>query len=113
MDEEPSMAGFVRRLAAFSRLIRFDQRGVGLSDRGSPSAAPTASDWVEDAVAVLDAVGSSSAAVIAPYLSAAEGIALAATHPERVSHLVVVNGAARLMTAPDYPYGVSQERLEP
>jgi class 3 adenylate cyclase len=112
MDEEPSMAGFVRRLAAISRLIRFDQRGMGLSDRGSPSAAPTARDWVEDAVAVLDAVGSSGAAVVAPYLSAAEGIALAATHPERVSHLVVVNGAARLMTAPDYPYGVSRERLD-
>ncbi len=106
------MAGFVRRLAAFSRLIRFDQRGVGLSDRGSPSAAPTARDWVEDAVAVLDAAGSQRAAVLAPYLSAAEGIALAAIHPERVSHLVVVNGAARLMSSPDYPYGLHREPLD-
>ena len=74
MDEEPSMARFVRRLATFGRLIRFDQRGVGLSDRGSPSAAPTGRHWVEDAVAVLDAAGSQRAAVLAPYLSAAEGI---------------------------------------
>jgi len=112
MDEEPSMARFVRRLATFGRLIRFDQRGVGLSDRGSPSAVPTGRHWVEDAVAVLDAAGSQHAAVLAPYLSAAEGITLAATHPERVSHLVIVNGAARLMTADDYPYGLSREHSD-
>lgn len=112
MDEEPSMARFVRRLVTFGRLLRFDQRGVGLSDRGSPSAAPTGSDWVEDAVAVLDAAGSQRAAVIAPYLSAAEGITLAATHPERVSHLIIVNGAARLMTGPDHPYGLSRHGFD-
>ncbi len=111
MDEEPSMARFQRRLATFGRLIRFDQRGVGLSDRGSPSAPPTGEQWVQDAVAVLDAVGSEKAAVFAPYLSAAEGIALAALHPERVASLVVVNGAARLMSAPDYPYGLSTGSL--
>src|SRR5579863_3385588 len=71
MDEEPSMARFVRRLATFGRLIRFDQRGVGLSDRGSPSAVPNGRDWVDDAVAVLDAAGSQRAAVLAPYLSTA------------------------------------------
>jgi class 3 adenylate cyclase len=112
MDEEPSMARLVRRLATFGRLIRFDQRGVGLSDRGSPSAAPTGRHWVEDAVAVLKAAGSQRAAVLAPYLSAAEGITLAATHAERVSHLVIVNGAARLMTAPDYPYGLSRDGFD-
>jgi class 3 adenylate cyclase len=109
MDEEPSMARFQRRLAGFGRCIRFDQRGIGLSDRGSPSAPPTAQDWVNDAVAVLDAVGSSQATVVAPFLSAAEGIALAARHPDRVASLVVINGAARLISAPDYPCGVSRE----
>ena len=112
MDEEPSMARFVRRLATFGRLIRFDQRGVGLSDRGSPSAAPTAEHWVEDAMAVLDAAGSERAAVLAPYLSAAEGITLAATYPQRVSHLLIVNGAARLMMSQDYPYGLSPARSD-
>ena len=58
VDEEPSMARFQRRLATVGRLIRFDRRGVGLSDRGSPSNPPTEAQWVEDAVAVLDAVGS-------------------------------------------------------
>ncbi len=112
MDEEPSMARLVRRLASFGRLIRFDQRGVGLSDRGSLAAAPTGMHWVEDAVAVLDAAGSPRAAVVAPYLSAAEGITLAAIHPERVSHLIIVNGAARLMTAHDYPHGLSKDGLD-
>ena len=112
MDEEPSLARFQRRLASFGRLIRFDQRGVGLSDRGSTSDPPTHEQWVEDAIAVLDAVGSERASVLAPYLSAAEGIDLAATHPERVSSLVVVNGSARLLSAPDYPCGVDQTQAE-
>jgi pimeloyl-ACP methyl ester carboxylesterase len=111
MDEEPSMARFQRRLASFGRLIRFDQQGVGLSDRGSVSAPPTHEQWVSNALAVLDALGSERAAVLALFLSAAEGIDLAATHPERVSHLVVVNGSARLMLAPDYPYGLSPSSL--
>lgn len=107
MDEEPSMARFQRRLASFGRLIRFDQRGVGLSDRGSPSGPPTVQEWVQDALSVLDAIGSEHCVVLAPYLGAGEGISLAARHPERVANLVIVNGAARLVSSPDYPYGVS------
>jgi class 3 adenylate cyclase len=107
MDEEPSMARFQRRLSTFGRLIRFDQRGVGLSDRGSPSAAPTGEHWVRDALSVLDAAESERAVVLAPFLAAAEGVALAAMYPERVAGLVIVNGAARLMSSPDYPYGVT------
>jgi len=111
MDEEPSMARFQRRLASFGRFMRFDQRGLGLSDRGSPSAPPSGNDWVNDAVAVLDTVGVSQATVVAPYLSAAEGIALAAKHPDRVASLVVINGSACLISVPDYLYGVSPERF--
>jgi class 3 adenylate cyclase len=111
MDEEPSMARFQRRLATFGRLIRFDQRGVGLSDRGSPSAAPTGEDWVHDALSVLDAAGSQTSVIVAPYLAAAEGIALAAMYPERVAKLVIVNGSARLMAGADYPYGLTPDVL--
>ncbi len=111
MDEEPSLARFQRRLATFGRLIRFDQRGVGLSDRGSPSAAPTGEHWVQDALSVLAAAGSERSVVLAPFLAAGEGITLAARHPERVANLVVVNGAARLMSGPDYPYGVTPSLL--
>ena len=69
MDEEPSMARFQRQLASFGRLIRFDRRGTGLSERGSASAPPTREQWIQDAVAVLDAVGSAQAAVLAPWLN--------------------------------------------
>ena len=54
MHEEPSLARFNDRLASFSRLIRFDIRGVGMSDAFAPSSPPTLEQWVEDAVAVLD-----------------------------------------------------------
>jgi class 3 adenylate cyclase len=112
VDEEPSMARFQRRLASFSRLIRFDRRGVGLSDRGSPSSPPTYEQWVEDAVAVLDAVGSERAAVLAPFIDSAKGLMLADQRPDRVSHLVVVNGTARATWAPDYPWGIPQGVVE-
>lgn len=105
LDDEPSMARFQRRLVSFSRVIRFDKRGVGLSDRGSPSVPPTDEQWVQDAFAVLDAAGSRRAAVFAPFSSSSQGI-LMATKAERVSHLVIVNGAARALWAPDYPMGV-------
>jgi class 3 adenylate cyclase len=111
MDDEPSMARFQRRLAAISRLIRFDQRGVGLSDRGSPMATPTGQHWVQDALTVLDAAGSERSVVLAPNLGAAEGVVLAVRHPERVASLIVVNGAARLMSSSDYPYGLTPDHF--
>jgi class 3 adenylate cyclase len=109
MDEEPSLARFQRRLATLGRLIRFDQRGVGLSDRCSPSGPPTREHWVQDALSVLDATGSPRSVVLAPGLGASSGIALAALYPERVANLIVVNGAARLISGPDYPYGVTPD----
>ncbi len=112
VDEEPSMAGFYRRLATFSRVLRFDRRGFGLSDRGSVSSPPTQEQWYEDALAVLDSVGSEQVAVLAPFVNTAQGIMLAARHPERVSYLVVVNGAARVTWAPDYPAGIPREILD-
>ncbi len=109
MDEEPSLARFHRRLASFSRLIRFDRRGVGLSDPIVPSDPPTLEQLAQDALAVMDAAGSSSAACLADG-PAAEAILMAATHPERIHRLVLVNSTARVMRAPDYPCGIP-ERL--
>jgi class 3 adenylate cyclase len=112
VDDEPSMARFHRRLASFCRLLRFDRRGVGLSDRGSVSAPPTTQHWVQDGVAVLDAVGSERACVLAPFIDSPTGLTLAVEHPERVSGLVVINGAARAMWAPDYPVGIPQSVVD-
>jgi class 3 adenylate cyclase len=109
IEEEPSIARFHRRLASFSRLVRFDFRGVGLSDPLSPSSPPTIEQWVDDALAVMDAAGVARAAVFTSFSRVKVAIMLAAMHPDRVSSLVVVNGAARWRWAPDYPVGRSPE----
>jgi pimeloyl-ACP methyl ester carboxylesterase len=109
IEEEPSFARFHRRLASFSRLVRFDPRGVGLSDPASPSSPPTLEEWMRDALAVMDAAGIERAAVLAEGPRAMVAILLAATHPDRVSSLVVVNGTARALWAPDYPMGLRPE----
>jgi pimeloyl-ACP methyl ester carboxylesterase/DNA-binding SARP family transcriptional activator len=112
MDEEPSLARFHNRLASIQRLIRFDIRGVGLSDRVTPSNPPTLEQWQSDALVVMDAAGSQRASVFAPRDSSLPAIMLAATHPERVSSLIIVNGSARIPWAEDYPAGVPQRVLE-
>lgn len=106
MDEEPGLARFLRRLASFGRLIRFDRHGIGLSDRGSPLDPPTAERGAQDGLAILDDLGSTSAVVIAPYLNAPEGLLLAAMAPDRVAGLVLINGIPRFMKSEAYPHGV-------
>lgn len=105
MLEEPALARFLDALASFSRLIRFDFRGIGLSDPVSPSDPPTLEQWMHDALVVLDAVGSARAAVFATAENGQVAALLAASHPERVRALVLVNSFARAMAAPDYPWG--------
>lgn len=112
IDDEPSFARFHRRLASFGRLIRFDIRGVGMSDPISPAAPPTLEQWAQDALAVLDAVGSEQAAVFAPRDASLPAVLLAATHPDRVASLVLVNGMARYARADDYPEGWPQAVLD-
>jgi class 3 adenylate cyclase len=112
MDEEPLLVRFHRRLASFSRVIRFDGRGVGLSDPYVPSGSSLLEEWVRDAISVLDAVGSEQAAVLAPRDSSQQALLLAATHPERVSSLVFINGTARLARDVDYPAGIPRQVLD-
>jgi class 3 adenylate cyclase len=113
VDDQPSMYRFHRRLASFSRVIRFDQRGIGLSSRVPSLDVIGPKFWAEDAVAVLDAVGCEQATVFAPSFTAASGLVLAADYPERVRSLVIVNGAARTAWAPDYPVGAKVSQSEP
>jgi class 3 adenylate cyclase len=105
IDAEPSMYRFHRRLASFSRVIRLDQRGVGLSSRAPSLDMIGPKFWAKDAISVLDAVGSERATIFAPGFASMTGLILAADYPERVSNLVIVNGAARTLIAPDYPIG--------
>jgi class 3 adenylate cyclase len=106
--EEPSLARFLDRLGSFSRLIRFDRRGMGLSDR---VGAPLFEDEIGDALAVLDAVGSERAAL----LGASEGGSLAtlfaATYPQRSSALLLYGTNVKFTRSPDYPWGRSEEQM--
>jgi len=106
MLEEPALARFLGAVASFSRVIRFDFRGVGLSDPVSPSDPPTLEQWMHDALVVLDAVGSDRAAVFATAENGLVAALLAASHPDRVSALVLVNSFARALAALDYPGGL-------
>jgi class 3 adenylate cyclase len=104
IDAEPSMYRFHRRLASFSRVIRLDQRGVGMSSRVSHDVIGP-KFWAKDAISVMDAIGSEQATIFAPGFASMTGLILAADYPERVSNLVIINGAARTLRAPDYPMG--------
>jgi class 3 adenylate cyclase len=109
----PPLAAFRERLGAFSRLIMFDKRGSGLSDPIATSQLPTLDAWMDDVSAVLDAVGSKRAVIVANIGAGLIGATFAASHPERVSSLVLVDCFARFLAAPDFPFGAPPEALEP
>ena len=106
------LADLRERLASFGRLIMFDKRGSGLSDPVPTSMLPTIDEWVDDLGAVLDAVGSDRAALIANIGGGLLAMTYAAAHPERVSALVLVDCFARFLEAPDLPFGASPDALE-
>jgi class 3 adenylate cyclase len=104
MLEEPGLASFLHAMSAFSRVIRFDFRGVGLSDPVGPSDPPPALEqWMGDALTVLDAVGSEHAAVFATAENCKVAALLSASHPDRVSALVLVNAFAGALPADQLP----------
>ncbi len=103
MWEWPAWARYLERLAAFSRLILFDMRGVGLSDRGPES--PTLERQMDDVGAVMDAVGSETAAVFGGARATAMTMLFAASHPERTRALVLYAPIARSLWAADWPFG--------
>lgn len=102
---------FLRQLASFSRLILFDRRGTGASDPVALNAIPTWEEATEDVQAVLDAVGSKQAAIYAEADAGPIAVLFAATHPDRVSALVLGNTSARLVADDDYPIGLSVESV--
>jgi pimeloyl-ACP methyl ester carboxylesterase len=106
----PSFAPFLDYLSSFTRLIRFDKRGTGMSDR--VSGAPTLEARMDDVRAVMDAVGSERAAFYGLSEGAALSILFAATYPERVAALIVRSAFPRRMWAPDYPWGRTEEQYE-
>jgi class 3 adenylate cyclase len=100
--ESPYMRPFHDRLASFARLVMFDRRGTGLSDR--MREPPTLETRMDDLRAVLDAVGSESAALFGTFEAASMCLLFAATYPERTRGLVLYNPVAKGTAAPDYPW---------
>jgi class 3 adenylate cyclase len=107
--DQPDLAAFLERLGSFSRLISFDQRGSGVSDPVSLRELTALDLWMEDINVVMDEVGSQSAVLYGIGGGGTMSMLFAATHPQRVSGLVLVNSFARISRAPDYPWGRSQE----
>jgi class 3 adenylate cyclase len=100
------MATWLRGIAEHARLIIFDKRGTGLSDRDV--GVPTLEERSDDIRAVMDAAGSQRAALVGVSEGASMSIVFAASHPGRVSALVLYGGLARALWAPDYQFGVPE-----
>ena len=104
--EDPGIALFLRTLASFSRLIVFDRRGTGASDPLPPGALPPWEAYAQDLTAVLNAVGSQQAALLAQLDASPMALFFAGTRPERTGALILVNAAAKFQADDDYPIGV-------
>ena len=109
--DEPNWLRYTERLAEFGHLVRFDAGGIGLSDPLPHGTHPSMEGWGRDALAVMDAAGCASAHVLASMGGVMPALWLAATHPERVTSLVLVSGTARIGQAEDYEFGLSDDVL--
>ncbi|MDQ2632005.1 MAG: adenylate/guanylate cyclase domain-containing protein [Actinomycetota bacterium] len=110
LAEEPGVAGFFRRLAGFSRMLVFDKRGQGLSDR--PGRPPTLEESMDDLKAVIDAAGFERPALFSVSEGGPMSALYTATYPDKVSALVLFGTFARMLEAPDFPPGITDEALD-
>ena len=108
--QSPEASALLRRLASFSRLIIFDKRGVGMSDRGSQIF--TLEQRMHDVQAILDAVASKQAVLFGASEGGPMSLLYAATYPQRTSGLVLYGSYAKRSWAPDHPFGWSDERWQ-
>src|SRR5829696_7238335 len=109
---EPSFARFLLRLASFSRLILFDKRGTGLSDRVPLKELPTLEQRMDDVRAVMDAVGSERAALCGVSEGGPMCSLFAATYPEKTLALVMIGSYAKRIRDEEYPWGPTPEQRE-
>ena len=91
--ELPGLTPFMRRLASFARVVTFDKRGQGLSDR--MSGAPSLEERMDDVRAIMDAVDSKRAVLAGFSEGGCMSVLFAATYPERVSHLILIGCFSR------------------
>ena len=111
--EDPQIALFLRRLASFSRLLRFDRRGTGASDPLPADPLPPWEAYAEELVAVMDAAGVERAALLTAGPEAGPmALFFAGTRPDRTSALILADATARYLAADDYPIGVPPDIAE-
>lgn len=110
--DEPLQARFRRRLASFSRLILFDKRGTGMSDRVADPDLPTLEQRMDDVRAVMDAAGSKRAAILGQSEGGGMAMLFAATYPERTSALITIGSYARRIWDPEYPWAPTPEQRQ-
>ena len=107
---DPSFTGFLQGLSSFTRLILLDTRGAGLSDRSA--GVPLLEEQIDDVLAVMDAVGSEQATLFGVSQSGPLATLMAASHPERVSSLVLYGTYATAVADEDVPWGRTAEWVE-
>lgn len=108
--EDPKFNRFLRKLASFSRLILFDKRGTGLSDR--ISGQPTLEERMDDVRAVMDAVDSQQATIFGVSSGGPMSVLFAATYPDRTSALVLYGSVVKGQSTPDFPWGLTSDRAK-
>jgi pimeloyl-ACP methyl ester carboxylesterase len=110
--DNPEHARWVERLGTLGRVIVWDKRGTGLSDRVPPERLPTMEERMDDLRAVMDAAGSERAIVFGISEGSSLSALFAATYPDRVESLILYGGFARLVRGDDYPWGPSREQTD-
>jgi len=110
LGEEPGVARFLRRLTAFARMLVFDKRGQGLSDR--PGRPPTLEESMDDLRAVVEAAGFERPSLLGISEGGPMSTLYAATYPGEISNLVLFGTFARMLEAPGFPSGTTEEALD-
>jgi pimeloyl-ACP methyl ester carboxylesterase len=110
--DEPNIRAFFQQLARFSRVIRFDRRGIGASDPVPLDALPPWESLADEIEAVMDAVGSERAVIVSAGDSGPAGALFAATRPGRTIGLILFHTTVRTLEDHDYPFGISAEESE-
>jgi serine/threonine protein kinase/DNA-binding winged helix-turn-helix (wHTH) protein/class 3 adenylate cyclase len=110
--KEPGFAQFLNRLASFARVILFDKRGTGLSDRVPLNELPTLEQRMDDVRAVMEAAGSEKAVLCGISEGGPLCSLFSATYPEKTTALVMIGSYARRLWAEDYPWGPTEEHRE-
>ncbi len=110
--KEPEFSRFLKRLASFSRLILFDKRGTGLSDRVPYNELPTLEQRMDDVRAVMEAAGSERAILCGVSEGGPMCALFAATYPEKTIALVMMGSYARRLKSEDYPWGPTEQQRE-